>query len=89
MADLDGTKQEKKDKEYFTDVKQDAPGFFLKGSHQYDWGLKNRLSKVFNPKNGRTIMLAFDHGYFQGPTTASSASTRPSSPSSPSATASC
>ena len=69
MADLDGTKQEKKDKEYFTDVKQEAPGFFLKGSHQYDWGLKNRLSKVFNPKNGRTIMLAFDHGYFQGPTT--------------------
>jgi len=69
MADLDGTKQEKKDKEYFIDVKQEAPGFFLKGSHQYDWGLKNRLSKVFNPKNGRTIMLAFDHGYFQGPTT--------------------
>ncbi len=69
MADLDGTKQEKKDKEYFTDVTQEAPGFFLKGSHQYDWGLKNRLSKVFNPKNGRTIMLAFDHGYFQGPTT--------------------
>jgi putative autoinducer-2 (AI-2) aldolase len=69
MADLDGTKQEKKDKEYFTSVPQEAPGFFLKGSHQYDWGMKNRLSKVFNPKNGRTIMLAFDHGYFQGPTT--------------------
>ncbi|MEO0446234.1 MAG: 3-hydroxy-5-phosphonooxypentane-2,4-dione thiolase, partial [Verrucomicrobiota bacterium] len=34
-----------------------------------DWGMKNRLSRVFNPKNGRTIMLAFDHGYFQGPTT--------------------
>jgi len=69
MADLDGTKQEKKEKEFFTDVPQQAPGFFLKGSHQYDWGLRNRLSRVFNPKNGRTIMLAFDHGYFQGPTT--------------------
>ena len=69
MADIDGTKQEKKEKEYFTHVPQEAPGFFLKGSHQYDWGMKNRLSKVFNPKNGRTIMLAFDHGYFQGPTT--------------------
>ena len=34
-----------------------------------DWGLKNRLSKVINPKTGRTVMLAVDHGYFQGPTT--------------------
>ncbi|MES2705334.1 MAG: 3-hydroxy-5-phosphonooxypentane-2,4-dione thiolase [Verrucomicrobiota bacterium] len=69
MADIDGIKQEKAQKNFFTDVPQTSPGFFLKGSHQYDWGLKNRLSKVFNPKNGRTIMLAFDHGYFQGPTT--------------------
>jgi len=70
MADLDDSKeQEKIDKEYFTNTPQEAPGFFLKGSHQYDWGLKNRLSKIFNPKSGRTIMLAFDHGYFMGPTT--------------------
>lgn len=69
MADLEGTTQEKKDKEYFTDTPQESPGFFLKGSHQYDWGLKNRLSKIFNPKSGRTIMLAFDHGYFMGPAT--------------------
>ena len=66
MADIDG---QKKNKEFFTSTPQAAPGFFLKGSHQYDWGLKNRLSKVFNPKDGRTVMLAFDHGYFQGPTT--------------------
>ena len=69
MADIDGTKQEKKDKEFFTQIPQESPGYFLKGSHQYDWGLKNRLSRVFNPKDGRTLMLAFDHGYFQGPTT--------------------
>jgi putative autoinducer-2 (AI-2) aldolase len=69
MADIDGIKAEKKDKEFFTDTPQAAPGFFLKGSHQYDWGLKNRLSRIFNPKDGRTVMLAFDHGYFQGPTT--------------------
>ena len=69
MADLDGTKSEKKDKEYYTDSPQETPGFFLKGSHQYDWGLQNRLSNVFNPETGRTIMLAFDHGYFMGPTT--------------------
>jgi 3-hydroxy-5-phosphonooxypentane-2,4-dione thiolase len=69
MADLDGKSAEKKDKEFFTSIPQETPGFFLKGSHQYDWGLKNRLSRVFNPKDGRTLMLAFDHGYFQGPTT--------------------
>ena len=68
MADLEGKSQEKT-KEFFTAVPQAAPGFFLKGSHQYDWGLKNRLSRIFNPKDGRTLMLAFDHGYFQGPTT--------------------
>ncbi len=34
-----------------------------------DFGIKNRLSKIFSPKTGRTVMLAVDHGYFQGPTT--------------------
>ncbi|MBI2542416.1 3-hydroxy-5-phosphonooxypentane-2,4-dione thiolase [Candidatus Woesearchaeota archaeon] len=33
------------------------------------WGMKNRLSGIFNPKSGKTVMLAVDHGYFQGPTT--------------------
>ena len=69
MADLDGTSTEKIDKEYFTDIPQNKPDFFLKGSHQYDWGLQNRLAHIFNPQSGRTIMLAFDHGYFMGPTT--------------------
>jgi putative autoinducer-2 (AI-2) aldolase len=69
MADLDGTSAEKNDKEYFTGIPQSKPDFFLKGSHQYDWGLQNRLAHIFNPVSGRTIMLAFDHGYFMGPTT--------------------
>jgi putative autoinducer-2 (AI-2) aldolase len=47
---------------------QAAPGFFLKGCHQLDWGMKNRLARTFNPQSGRTVMLAVDHGYFQGPT---------------------
>ncbi len=34
-----------------------------------DFGMKNRLSKIFSPKTGKTVMLAVDHGYFQGPTT--------------------
>jgi len=53
---------------YQTDKPQQAPGFFLKGSHQLDWGMKNRLGRTFNPRSGRTVMLAVDHGYFQGPT---------------------
>lgn len=54
---------------YQADKPQVTPGFFLKGSHQLDWGMKNRLARTFNPKSGRTVMLAVDHGYFQGPTT--------------------
>ncbi len=34
-----------------------------------NWGMKNRLSKIINPKDGHTVMLAVDHGYFMGPTT--------------------
>src|SRR3982751_2318253 len=54
---------------YQAETPQAAPGFFLKGSHQLDWGMKNRLARVFSPQSGRTVMLAVDHGYFQGPTT--------------------
>ena len=34
-----------------------------------DWGIENRLSRMIKPKSGRIVMLAVDHGYFQGPTT--------------------
>ncbi len=54
---------------YAPDQPQATPGFYLKGSHQLDWGMKNRLARVFDPASGRTVMLAVDHGYFQGPTT--------------------
>ena len=33
-----------------------------------DWGMQNRLSRILNPKTGRCVMLAVDHGYFLGPT---------------------
>ena len=59
----------KKEKNYFIDIPQKTPGFFLKGSGNLGWGMKHRLSQVFNPVSGRTVMLAVDHGYFQGPTT--------------------
>ena len=59
----------KEGKKYYTDVPQKTEGFFLKGSNSLDWGMKNRLARIFNPESGRTVMLAVDHGYFQGPTT--------------------
>ena len=34
-----------------------------------DWGMQNRLSSILSPESGRCVMLAVDHGYFQGPTT--------------------
>jgi len=33
-----------------------------------DWGLKNRISRIINPTDGKGVMLAVDHGYFLGPT---------------------
>jgi 3-hydroxy-5-phosphonooxypentane-2,4-dione thiolase len=58
-----------KTKQYFEDVPQQTPGWFLKGAGSLDWGMKNRLSRIFNPETGRTVMIAIDHGYVQGPTT--------------------
>ena len=66
MPEADSSKIEKN---FYTDVPQKNEAFFLKGSNNYDWGMKNRLARIFNSESGRTVMLAFDHGYFQGPTT--------------------
>jgi putative autoinducer-2 (AI-2) aldolase len=56
-------------KQYHIGVPPQDKVFFLKGSNSLDWGMKNRLAQIFNPATGRTVMLAVDHGYFQGPTT--------------------
>jgi len=65
MADVEGLKEAR-------DVKasgsESASEFHLKGSSHLDWGMKNRLSRIIKPDTGRTVMLAVDHGYFQGPT---------------------
>jgi len=62
MADLDGL-----------DIKLNRPekkkvskGYEPKTNAPMEWGMKNRLSRVINPVTGRTVMLAVDHGYFQG-----------------------
>jgi putative autoinducer-2 (AI-2) aldolase len=66
MPEVDSSKKEK---QYYEDIPMKADAFFLKGANALDWGMKNRLSRIFNPETGRTIMFAIDHGYFQGPTT--------------------
>ncbi len=33
-----------------------------------DWGMRNRLARMFRPPSGNSVMLAVDHGYFMGPT---------------------
>lgn len=62
------------DKEGLLDTKDYGVGtpaanqtYFVKGCGNYDWGMKNRLARIFNPKSGKTVMIAFDHGYFLGP----------------------
>ena len=66
MADLDDIKD---GKDFGLDRPQVNPTFDIKGCGALDWGMQSRLSQIFNPKTGKTVMLAFDHGYFQGATT--------------------
>jgi putative autoinducer-2 (AI-2) aldolase len=65
MADIDDIKD---GKNWGEDTPVDTSRFFLKGGENHDWGMKARLANIFRPESGRTVMLAFDHGYFQGPT---------------------
>jgi putative autoinducer-2 (AI-2) aldolase len=65
MPEADGSER----KDFRPDVPQTARPFFAKGAAAYDWGMQNRLARIFRPDTGHTVMLAIDHGYFQGPTT--------------------
>jgi len=65
MADLEGNAAAKQFR-----AKEPAVRFTqnIRGAANLDWGMQNRLSRILDPQTGRTVMLAFDHGYFQGPT---------------------
>lgn len=65
MPDIDSLKESKN---YYLDIPQRHEAFFLKGSASLDWGMQSRLARIFRAESGRTVMLAIDHGYFQGPT---------------------
>jgi putative autoinducer-2 (AI-2) aldolase len=66
MAEMENAGERK---DFHLDVPPRNEAFFLKGSNSLDWGMKNRLARIFEPRSGKTVMLAIDHGYFQGPTT--------------------
>jgi putative autoinducer-2 (AI-2) aldolase len=65
MPDMDEIKEAS---QYNAHIAQKTEGFFLKGSNSLEWGMKDRLARIFSPVSGRTVMLAFDHGYIMGPT---------------------
>lgn len=65
MAEATGNQDAK---DYGIGVPSQQEAFYLKGSNNLDWGMKDRLSRIFNPLSGKTVMLAFDHGYIMGPT---------------------
>ena len=66
MADKDGLKVAK---DYHVGTPFANQGDFqVKGANGLSWGMKRRLSNIFDPKTGKTVMFAFDHGYFMGST---------------------
>ena len=65
MADMDGFKEATN---FGIGQEVKTSSVELKGTANMGWGMKNRLSRIFNPKSGRTVMLAFDHGFIMGPT---------------------
>lgn len=65
MADLDDLRE---GADFGLGVASVRQGFHVKGAENLPWGMKDRLSRIFNPVTGKTVMLAFDHGFIMGPT---------------------
>jgi len=56
-------------KEFHLDTPALKMDFHVKGMDNADWGMKDRLTRIFNPKSGNALILAFDHGYMMGAAT--------------------
>ena len=65
MADLDDLRD---GISFNAEIPVETKGFYIKGAENQSWGVKDRLTRIFNKKSGRTVMLAFDHGFIMGPT---------------------
>ncbi len=70
MADLQGVSVSEggidNSKNFYLEIPAAKTNFHVKGMDNVEWGMKDRLSKIFNKKSGNTVMLAFDHGYMMG-----------------------
>lgn len=66
MADSDDIQD---GRNYGIGVPMQSRASLIRGGNSLDWGMRNRLARIFGHASGRTVMLAVDHGYFQGPTT--------------------
>lgn len=55
-------------KDYGLDIPAVQTTFHVKGADHLDWGMKSRLANIFDCTSGKTVMLAFDHGYIMGST---------------------
>lgn len=65
MADLDDLRDGSR---FQTNIPQQNTSFHLKGCDHLSWGAKDRMTRMFNKRTGRSVMLAFDHGFIMGPT---------------------
>lgn len=65
MADLDDIREGSR---FGIGIENRSTHFHVKGADNAAWGVKDRLTRIFNKKSGRTVMLAFDHGFIMGPT---------------------
>lgn len=65
MADLDDLRE---GANFGLGVASGQQSFHVKGAENASWGMKDRLSRIFNPKTGKSVMLACDHGFIMGPT---------------------
>lgn len=65
MADLDDLRE---GADFGLGIASSSSHFHVKGAGNLPWGMKDRLSRIFHPRTGKAVMLAFDHGFIMGPT---------------------
>lgn len=65
MADLDDIRE---GRNFGLETPVAPSGFYIRGCDSMGWGMKERMARIFRPGTGKTVMLAFDHGFIMGPT---------------------
>ncbi|MFI3330195.1 MAG: 3-hydroxy-5-phosphonooxypentane-2,4-dione thiolase [Rikenellaceae bacterium] len=65
MADLDDLRDGSR---FSVGVPVAKQSFHVKGADNLSWGMKDRLTRIFDKESGKSVLLAFDHGFIMGPT---------------------